>query len=128
MSVQVLLAAERPVNCPVCTCPNSELPQRFEPPAIIYSKETNENLEPIKQSLPGVHMGPNEISNSAELFSREILKVNDCFHSHFKELIFSLIIFMIVIFFIDFGYVSADCGEKFRSFSIFRLVINGFGG
>lgn len=68
------LAVELPANCPICTCPNSV--ENVETPVGIYSKQSNENLASIQQPSPVIHMGPNEISNSAELFSREILHVN----------------------------------------------------
>lgn len=75
MLLQVYLAVESPANCPVCTCPNSDASQNFEPPIALYSKLSNEDLASTQDPLPGIHIAPNEISDSAERFSRELLQV-----------------------------------------------------
>lgn len=73
--LQVHLAVELPANCPVCTCPSSEPSQNFKPQIEIYSKQSNEDVASTQHPLTANHMGPNEISDSADRFSRELLQV-----------------------------------------------------
>lgn len=84
MSLQMLLVTSQvPENCPVCRCPSTEQRISFEPPASVYSKESNDDLMLSASAAPQlggpIHMGPNEIAESAQLFSREILKVSNFF-------------------------------------------------
>lgn len=89
----LLIAAETPGNCPVCTCPNSDQPQKNEPPnfdaqsseqhSVIYAKRSSEDFESVQQPSSGIHMGPNELFDSAEMFSTRIFQVS-------KKKIFSI--------------------------------------
>lgn len=85
MALQMLLvASQAPESCPIYTCPNGDRPIIFQQPPPLFSRiDTADDLAPsatsAQQSSSGYHMGPNEISESAQSFSREILKVSFVF-------------------------------------------------
>lgn len=103
MMLQMLsMASQMPDSCPVYSCPNGDRPIIFQkqtqPPPLFSRVDTEDRdqlifsaseprqpsrqlprqspTEPPRQPSSGFHMGPNEIAGSAELFSREILKVS----------------------------------------------------
>lgn len=91
MTLQMLLVASRaPDNCPIYTCPNGDRPIAYQRQPSLFSRLDPEDdytpsAPPVRQApqqpprqppSTGFHIGPNEISESAGLFSREILKVS----------------------------------------------------
>lgn len=77
MTLQMLsMASQSSESCPVYTCPNGDNPIIFPQPPPLFSKvDTNDDLI-LSATSSGFHMGPNEITESAQLFSQEILKVS----------------------------------------------------
>lgn len=93
--LEMHLAVEIPANCPVCRCPNDDESETHEPPVTLYSKQSNEDLASVEHSSTGSHIVPNEISNSAELFSREFLRVRT--FSYYKYSIINLFFLATII-------------------------------
>lgn len=117
----------------------SVLQQTFGPQPPIYSGPTNSDFdESLLRSPPSTtpsvssrstnpHMGPNEISASAESFSRKIFRVS-CQNVIFVILTSSLTFCILFSSRLDIDCISTNFRKKFRHLTVFDMVADDFSG